>query len=122
VASSSEDSLRVTRRMALMRGSVLQKHQTSAYMQSRAALVPGTDCLGTAGLAHREFWSCGNWVEGEACGFFLWSRQSVPGPPSDRQIQAAHLPKFGEDSLRVTRRMVEGEACGFFLWSDQAQR
>lgn len=37
---------------------------------------PGADCLGTAGLAHREFWSCGNWVEGEACGFFLWSDQA----------------------------------------------
>ncbi|KAG0662383.1 hypothetical protein C6P46_003329 [Rhodotorula mucilaginosa] len=37
----------------------------------------------------REFWSCGNWVEGEACGFFLWSDQAqrmgrtfvTPPPP-----------------------------------------
>ncbi|GAA5986344.1 hypothetical protein JCM10908_003712 [Rhodotorula pacifica] len=37
----------------------------------------------------REFWSCGNWVEGEACGFFLWCDQAqrmgrtfvTPPPP-----------------------------------------
>ena len=44
---------------------------------------PGTDCLGTAGLAHREFWSCGNWVEGEACGFFLWSDHAQRESPAD---------------------------------------
>ncbi|KAJ8294481.1 hypothetical protein OF846_002324 [Rhodotorula toruloides] len=25
----------------------------------------------------REFWSCGNWVEGEGCGFFLWCDEAA---------------------------------------------
>ncbi|GAA5863365.1 hypothetical protein JCM3774_005267 [Rhodotorula dairenensis] len=40
----------------------------------------------------REFWSCGNWVEGEACGFFLWcdlaqrmGRTFVTPPPPQPQ-------------------------------------
>ncbi|POY74033.1 hypothetical protein BMF94_2845 [Rhodotorula taiwanensis] len=40
----------------------------------------------------REFWSCGNWVEGEACGFFLWCDQAkrmgrdftTPPPPEPK--------------------------------------
>ncbi|GAA5937383.1 hypothetical protein JCM10213_007218 [Rhodosporidiobolus nylandii] len=44
----------------------------------------------------REFWSCGNWVEGEGCGLFLWvdqaaskgRRYETPPPPGSTVSRA----------------------------------
>ncbi|GAA6023071.1 hypothetical protein JCM10207_007709 [Rhodosporidiobolus poonsookiae] len=49
----------------------------------------------------REFWTCGNWVEGDGCGFFLWCDQAAsqgrryrtPPPPG-----AAAIPSAGPSS------------------------
>ncbi|GAA5916985.1 hypothetical protein JCM6882_005082 [Rhodosporidiobolus microsporus] len=48
----------------------------------------------------REFWSCGHWVEGEGCGFFLWCdeaasmgrRYRTPPPPGAPPPAAAPPP------------------------------
>ncbi|GAA6001368.1 uncharacterized protein JCM10292_007036 [Rhodotorula paludigena] len=52
----------------------------------------------------REFWSCGNWVEGAQCGFFLWCDQAAskgreyrtpppPGAPAPAPLTPSSSPQ-----------------------------